>query len=150
MRETNYLKLELQNIGNLGTWTRDPRKKGNIVLGDINTLLAHTTPEGFERGDKTAGLRIARLRWLSSIVDRTLTSSVDLYPVEAIYIRNWLDGRVVSTGENEPDQDDLAMERQREVLAWMEEHWTEIMTATRTRPNRRKNKRSTLQLATSS
>lgn len=135
MNQTSYLKLELQNLPFPGEWAS--RRGGNIVLGNIGTALASATPAAFERGDKTAGLRIAKLAWLSDLVNRKLTSSTQLYPTEAIRIRRWLEGHNVITGENEPNQVNLVTERLTEVTAWMEEHWSEIKRQTANRPNKR-------------
>ena len=133
--QMQYLGLELQDLGNPGRWTSI--EGGNVVLGNISDALVTAMPEEFPRPDKTAGRRVARLMWLSDMVGRKLDSSKQLYPVEAIRIRNWLEGLNLVTGEDEEGQTALIVERLAEVEAWIKTHWETIRNEAITRKCRR-------------
>ena len=124
MSETDYLKLELEEIGNPGQWTT--ASGGNSVLGGISDALATAMPQDFPYPDKVAGQRTAKLMWLGDVVSRKLTSSKQLYPVEAIRILHWLEGRNLVTGEDEPEQEALIVGRLSEVELWINQQWETI------------------------
>ena len=140
MEETRYLKLELRQIRNPGRWAKTTGV--NTVLWGINDAIEAAQPIEFGPGDKTSGRRIARLAWLNGVLDHTVTSSKDLYPVEAIRIRNWLEGRNLATGEDEENSEELRYLRHSEITAWMLENWDDITTQVENRPKRRKRKKA--------
>ena len=140
MEETRYLKLELRQIRNPGRWAKTTGV--NVVLWTINDAIEAAQPIEFGPGDKTSGRRIARLAWLNSLLDHTIASSKDLYPAEAIRIRNWVEGRNPATGEDEPEIVALVFRRHSEITAWMLENWDDITTQVENRPKRRKRKKA--------
>jgi hypothetical protein len=91
------------------------------ISANVEQVLRDTLPE--LEGDRR---RVARLEWLSFVVNRTLSTSYHLRQGEARAIYVWLKGKDLEQPTNEDPDPQTRIKRREELAKWFLDHSKEI------------------------